>query len=397
MKKMLPLIFAALLSASFVSCGNDAKPADSTETTDTAAAETTSEKPETTDAKTIQTSFTFPAKKVESVRKQIVDYMYEMATIEWYPTQTINFTKDISYFMKTELEYKTGVVHKGMPYCETKATLEHFKDVIKEDGEYVGGTAYKTMAGNTCSTSVLAAWYSVGSSISCTWTKDMLPDCGTGTIPVGDYEWQASKVSTKEIVAKSGQNRIMQSYAAVQPGDALITYTPEHWHTRMACGEPVVVYNANGSINPSKSYIPFHEQVGVVDSNNSTWRLDKHISFTDLYKSFYIPVTMAELQDNKHDDQTFEITSFNADWVTMQAIGRIKSNYRIHVANLTFESVDGTVLSSVSAYPNSKIFMINAFENTKFAASLPSGDYVMKLSVTTGNGEFELINLPFEK
>ena len=137
-----------------------------------------------------------------------------------------------------------------------------------------------------------------------------------GALLVGPYTYNESQAdfsksdTTTKIIQQNGTEVMYQSYAAMLPGDGL--YSSPSWHVQMCSIAPVVVKNADGTINPDESYLHLCEQRTngtsgwldpVMQSNGIAMRelgtVDRKVTFKEMLDKGYIPFTIPELVDKE--------------------------------------------------------------------------------------------------
>jgi len=178
-----------------------------------------------------------------------------------------------------------------------------------------------------------------------------------GFIPVGPYvvegyqDWY-DREGTKTVCLENGEQTMYESYAKVLPGDGCIQYYPKSSgnyanHVQMYSAKPVVVRNADGTIDGKKSYVTIMEQTStqqqILGANGETiyieGRIDKKITFESAWNGGYIPFTFAEFLGTDPVEQcevSVNVSSgcTKAEWKA----AAITSNYPI--SSLRVETVD---------------------------------------------------------
>ena len=119
----------------------------------------------------------------------------------------------------------------------------------------------------------------------------------------------------------------------------------------LAC-DPVVVRDAEGKIDPERSYVLTHEQGGggvECDEYISSWRTDYQYSFETLAEVHYIPFTIPELVEGTVVDPEVTLEGGTEGWIGMTT-GVVKANYFIDSVELVLTEEDGTVLYADKMY-----------------------------------------------
>jgi len=101
---------------------------------------------------------------------------------------------------------------------------------------------------------------------------------------------------------------------------------------KMVAEAAYVFRNEDGSINPNKSYILYHDQGHAsqenVDTKHTTCKVFGKQTFASLFKGKYIPITVPPLANGKAD--VAEVTITNTDLTKNGvATGTISANARI--------------------------------------------------------------------
>jgi len=176
-----------------------------------------------------------------------------------------------------------GRIYVGLPYTHgssskemfySRATLENGVYVIKNanaslfnggstNGSSTNGAYNTARLGNDCWDAISWAYESIGSSVSADQTNQLV--ASNGMYPVGEYDITPCLTSTGVIddpksiytaLSASGDLQVMyRSYALLQPGYTLVNAS----HSLMVTGVSVV-YNADGTVNPTASTVSFMDQ-----------------------------------------------------------------------------------------------------------------------------------------
>ena len=248
--------------------------------------------------------------------------MRQMGDLYWRATE------DVKYRISATgrwVEFKAGRIYRGIPYAYARSdqnTFLEFAGEPDEKGIYdISGLVTEHMAnggtyariGNDCSGSVNFSWSAAGADIAGTHSSRYMIEAN-GYYKVGDYEYTPTEDGrvgiSKEIVAANGKTRMFEAYAKVQGGDGLDTTAAAGGHVILVMGKHVV-YNADGTINGSKSYIHTLEQtpgpVSITVQQHS-WNdqlgeivydiyIEKNLTFDQCYSSGYLPITVKALID----------------------------------------------------------------------------------------------------
>ena len=168
-----------------------------------------------------------------------------------------------------------------------------------------GGITGQTMAGygrwigNDCSSSVMYAWWRAANAdvanggVAVMQASLMRPTRMGGTVsgilPLGGFYYD-------EAAETPGADRFAQAYALAGMADAVANYD----HVRMLACDPVVIRNAEGTIDIDRSYIITIEHGGVSNGNVSSgcgWGTYCKYSFQNLIDNGYYPATIGVWND----------------------------------------------------------------------------------------------------
>lgn len=173
---------------------------------------------------------------------------------------------------------------------------------------------------------------------------------------------------------------------------------------------PVVVRNADGTIDAANSYVYIQDQAAgtsateskfyeVVGEDGKTYfysgRVNKKFTFKQLFSLNYIPVTTAEFAGS--DPYAQAAVTFSAQCVSMDALlsGKVESNYPMSLLKVKAAGENGkeTVLHTVyfnRADVKSGKARSYSIPTDTIAAGLEAlafGDYTITVEVTAPNGE----------
>ena len=292
---------------------------------------------------------------VEAKRQQVVDYMYAMATFPW------KVREDMVHSCVCSL----GVCHGsflsdyqqyGPPYNHKASSLLRMQYCVDEEGylrefvQYAGAMdAYDAYIGSDCSSAVQQALLTVGAEVHFTQTQSEIPSFHRGTYPVGNYEielgldLEGAGQITKNYIEHNGEEVMMECYAQVRKGDAVVRWFEGYGHTRLCATDAVVVRDENGKISPNYSYIIMHEQglanFDEINKTNSTWTINRKYSFGNLYGEYYLPVTIKEFITGEFEEIDTKLEGGVSDSRLGLTTGTITSNYAID--NVRMQITDG--------------------------------------------------------
>ena len=340
-----------------------------------------------------------------------------------------------------------------------------------EQGAWTDTGFYLTM-GNACNTSVHWAWKQVSSVFVDDGARNskfgyeggfyprgaqsMIPTDynreNYGMYPIGSWdattvdetgmvvsaEWDPSKAAyectdqtyTPEVLNDNGIDTIYEAYAQSRKGDALTCYV-SHWttgnpgpggHVRMITGDPVVIRDAQGTIDGNASYLIETEQGVGFNRNNhdfpSSWDYARAFSFyemigkptsmpTDTSTKTYLPMTIRALQE-EYQPEAFlsEIRKSSVDGeiaAISPTTGLMYSSHSINSVTLTVVNGSGSVLyrheaftgisadTSISSDTNNRLYMADLHAEAFYEAAdgllRPNRSYYCHVDVTLSTGE----------
>ena len=196
-----------------------------------------------------------------------------------------------------------------------------------------------------------------------------------------------------------------QSYANTLPADGLIQLYPKGTsqanHVQMIAKAPEVSYLPDGSIDGANSFVTILEQTSTLKENKRVdgvtvyveGGIDKRVSFSQMFKSSYIPFTFAEFHGEAPvEPLAFQLTHKNGEKITSLAQMRdskLTANYAISSVHTVARDADGKTTYERYAHPS----RTGSFSYDLFSAVSVSpvsreqkGDHV-EVTVQYGNGE----------
>lgn len=293
--------------------------------------------------------------EIQALRDKVEAKMRAMGTVEWTVSQ--HLTQNVGCSCCKPVMYMAGKVYRGIPYSHKGGSLDRFLYCLDEN-HVVEDWVYELEAfdgwdlyiGNDCFGAIKLALTTVSDNINIRGTLWQLPVCGEGTIPVGDWEWNIpvseTNYLTQPYVEATGLERLYEAYAQLRKGDCVGNRLDIGGHTRMLARDAVVVRDAEGKIDPDRSYVLTHEQGGGgVESAEyiSSWRIDYQYSFETLAENYYIPFTIPELVEGTQLQPEATLEGGTEGWIGMTT-GVVKSNYFLDSVEMVLTEEDGTVL-----------------------------------------------------
>ena len=226
-----------------------------------------------------------PEEENAELRAEVVAYMRSMATVKWTPAADITY-----YNPDYGVMFKAGQTYYGVPYSQKvrSGSYESFSSYLNADGVYTGPTGSTSYIGSDCSSAVSMAWRVFDPSLSLLGTYYMFPGRGK-IVAVGNYSLTSGS-RTAQVGSDNGRDVMYAAYACLQPGDAVLWYKDTGGHVRLitsvdAANQCVYVIEQSGSAGYETPI-----------AGNSTWRVDRKITFASLYDNGYIPISHSGLQ-----------------------------------------------------------------------------------------------------
>jgi len=356
---------------------------------------------------------------LQARRDKAEAYMRQMATVK------VMYEKDFAWIIAGgDYSVKGNIPYLGVPYATANTSLEGFVQAALSqtaDGTYIfGGETFVDKWGYVlgCSSAdnIYWSWAQFADSINFRTIAEMTER--RGVLKVGDWVYErATYADTILICQENGEEVMYNSYAQLLKADAMLYYYNGSGHGLMIA-DNVVVKNADGTINPDESYVLTHDinnyyMEKEVDGVKymTAHRTDFKITYTDLCKGGYLPLTCAELMDSSIGEAPAVVTDSipKAEHNRSNLFkGEISCNYYISHYWMEISDKDGNVVQSAWRVNNevtAKDFAVTEFtsqymadndtgfklfpkSNMLSSSGLTKGEtYHCKLTVHLGNGE----------
>lgn len=395
----------------------------------------------------------------------VVDYMDAMATVKWQVSEPITYhAREGGNVVQ---EFIPGTTYTGLPYTSMNGSLERFmtqfdtssgtnitvkglqSSYYHEDGDIKGYDGFAQYMGNDCSAAVGWSWLRVSpirekggeneyaGGVYPKYAIDFIPNpkvqsdyqiypvgnwttvSNTNDTVVGNFAYTVEEgvLDTNAIYDTLGENTIAEAYAVSRKADALVYMKynnnpkTDGGHTRLLVADPIVIRNANGSLDLMKSYVLCTEQGdGLGDKTNSSWRYHYRYSFQSLLDysghKVYLPVTIRALRS---DMVKGAYANPYPDYpVTGPATGKIYSNFRVISSTVTVTDSNGNTIYDNTIFTgvcnsmatarqrNNSINLTDvhgeAFAAAAKSAGMVSGNtYYYTVKVLLSNGETKII------
>lgn len=392
MKKLIALLLTVLLTFSCLGCGSRI-------TTPEGYPDYTFKGTPTTD----------------ELRQTAVRAMRDLLSIQWTPAETISYFNTAG--RDKQFDYMPGTTYGGLLYTGASSGLFHFLEFYDPKTgvlTYPGtGDELRKNIGSGCADSLLWSWATVSNSFSCGYYPSMMV-YKNGFLPVGDYTYDFNLQSyynlpTQAIIEKNGDKVIYDSYTKVLPADALISSSVDH--AMMVIENPTVVYASDGTIDTENSFIMIQDQRGGTGKGFLEEEVDGHtvhfnsarslkMTFAELHKKNYIPVTVAELiGDKPYDKAKVTLQGDNCKKLSDVQSAVIEANYPIATINMILTDNDGNtavfdreLIHSASTSGPARTFNLEDFDALQTLDA--SGYKKLQIEVVISTGQrFLLIDI----
>jgi len=340
--------------------------------------------------------------KIEDLRKAAVDHMIAMASVEWTPRKTIRCDYPVFGGRTFSVTYNAGTIYKGMAYVGVyDGNLAEFNRYIDNKGVYTPPADVTPYVGNDCTSSVMQAW-SLAYPVNVRTARYPLDTLDTGELGVvrrGNYKLGSVPIlDTKDVITLNGQDVMFEAYAEMQPGDGIIRNS-SGGHMRMIHSVHTV-YKEDGRIDGNASYALVIEHAGAfVQSKNSTWAIDRKITFGSLLHENYLPVTCIAFIDGITFEPYLELVGVpdGQDMYENGLRGSLTANYFIDSVTVTVKAENGITVSE-NYFPSTHRFFSLGMAGAQkkiFPASLENGKYTITATAVLNGKELEAFSYDF--
>ena len=301
---------------------------------------------------------------VEEARQLAVDFFRYAKTAVWIPSDTITYKIKAS---KPNDEYiNGGALYGGLPYISTgSGSIYRLMDYMDETTSVVNAdkaAAEPILFGNQCSNGSYWGFGRVINSVKFDYTRYLT--LKSGLLKVGDYEYDESvevyktgTYDTSTVLITNGPERMYECYALLLPGDLIVYYRNDAGHAVMISEEAHVERNADGTINPDRSYVTVIDQTAEHDTLTNTAgdtfayerNVDKQWTFTYLADHVYVPHTFKEFTGEDPIDSSKSEFSHTGATITLDQLysSSVTSNYGISDVYASFYSDSGVEIYKV--------------------------------------------------
>lgn len=346
----------------------------------------------------------------ESFRDAAVNHMRAQASIEWVCSEDFAVSEKFNSW-GINLEWKKGEKCMGIPYSDTKVSLEEFKTYMVDGTFTCDSSKWKEVPGNACMSSIFNSIQQFEPNVAGV-SNQLMPSYDTFQAKiVGEYTVPNGVKTTKEIISANNLNDIYEAFASEITGDIVIFKddVSDASHIRMLVEPATVVRNAAGKINPSRSSVKTIEQTNAFDSLRkdgvkTTWFVDHVYKFDELIEKNYIPITLEIYNKDKSECEIpylyldKEITP--AVLAKETAVSTIKSNFPIRFMKAELFDKEGNSVKNIVVHDLHDTRSINLRNNiSKLFDGLENGDYTFVLTsgIAIGNAELARVDFTYSK
>ena len=419
MKKLRTAVLALLLLGVLTACGQK----DTGSATETGPKETTSVSAYKSEGsyQKLQGQLTweginaFPIKNsnmsIDEARQLCVDFFRYSKTALWIADDTYEI-----YNSKGEpvRSVDKGQVYGGLPYVGVASgNVYRTMTYMDEETGVVNVKAYgenPELFGNQCSVASWWGWARVINSAQYEWTYHAVKS--RGFVPLGPHTYDpelpqfTTDYGTDECVMENGLNTMLESYAELKKGDGIM-YMTTAGHIVMISADAEVARNADGTINPNKSYVTVLDQttewVQGVNEFGETYTYEANVdakwSFLKLFEESYLPYTYKEFTGEDPIEDTVITFSHTGDTISKDQLfqSKVECNYGLVDIYAEIYDADGNQVYKVGSYANKANKKVLPFASEKKEKTLFQwGDladlsadkaYTVKVYAQVGTGE----------
>lgn len=359
----------------------------------------------------------------DELRQLCVDAFKANLSFQWTPNKKITYSYTL--LEKTrQVELETGIAYAGLCYATGKSSGNAFK-ILEYYDEQTGVLDIEEMGANmmgiitsACARGAEQAWNRVSDSHGL-GNMSSFNQYSANVVPVGPYTYKmedyksdfGSRTATTEIIAVNTQQDMLESYAAMLPGDGL--YSSSAWHVMMCSAKPEVVRGADGKIDPAKSYLLVCEQdaVGTLTDEKMEMQdngkvlctlgtIDKKYTFKNLLGKNYIPFTLKEFigEDPVEPGEVWLSMSEQdrntaAAGLTMAELAKLNmyTNYALCTMEVQVKDPAGNVVNSykpnIQSLPVTHKVSLNTILDPRRYEEFANGENTIHVFAQLANGE----------
>ncbi len=337
-------------------------------------------------------------------REIVMDYMMKMAEIKWKPAEdfTICWEGTPSFDPNMSLMFFYNKTYRGTTYGNTHCSLELFTHFLDENNVLkMDNYSYEKIVGNNCSTTMTLAYQqiidlpiSVLKPISS--RIGLLKLAGDLKIPEGlGDNWYSN-----EVFSTNGRDAVYQAYTTLDSGDILYKSIPGTGHTRMV-RKVEVSKSAAGTIMPTRSFVYCVESTNAWEDSTQTslWFIDRKYSFSDLFDTSFMPVTLEIFHEDNPSYKDAYIAydgTPKADNILKGMIpGVISSNFPLNYVMLTVKDTNGNVVLRELKAGMTTNYTYDLRKTYLKTSTLANGDYTLTIRAGIARGGADVCTVDF--
>ena len=348
--------------------------------------------------------------KIDELRDQVVQKMYDMGTIEWHVDKELYHDCKCGTSSTCNGVYDPSTTYIGMPYKHGNGSLTSFTTVFLDENHVVqdwvydmdARNGYDSYMGSMCSSAANMAFWQVSNSIEFMSSEPSIPYYNPehGCIPVGEGWWEGvvwdnSKHDSHQYVDRVSEQEWYEILALTWHGDGMTQGIEAGYHTVMVAQDPVVVRDQHGNIDGVKSYIITHEQGGGGGYNEekrtwTSWGINEKNTFAKVRDDGFLPFRPEEFLTGEMEPNYCEMQDNPGGYLGMTC-GTVKGNYYLETVTLTIRDSQGNVVLDKINFPKAGKFddantkstslcYIDSYDMAYFAA--PLQNYQFKVGET---------------
>ena len=344
----------------------------------------------------------------EELRQICLDFFRLQLSFRWTPKESFSYT--ITTYQEGR-EFHAGTVYAGLPYQGSSRSgniylaMEYYDpETGVLDNSGITGQEFSHILGNHCTSSPYWAWSRVVTSVSRYANTCMTEHYGF--LPVGAYtyttmQWSESE-RTKTVCTDNGHQTMFESYALTKPADGLFMFYSlgGNSHCRMISQAPVVVRNADGTINPDESYLLYMDQgsslkdytAGDGQKAQLQGKLEGKATFRELYDKGYLPFTFGEFTGDAPVKVAKVTGAMAAPATVKDAVNAmLTSNYPISYVEVVLTNDRGEqTYRKVTAAENMNVWEVplaKQMDLTRVKELLTKGPQTLRVRVRVGSGQ----------
>ena len=350
---------------------------------------------------------------IDEARQICVDFFRYAKTCTWIPSDDYGIWADAVIHEGEEPKRQMfgGDVYGGLPYISwaTGSPYRLMDYLDPETGvvDMENAGDKPILFGNQCANGAYVGFARVINSARYGVTAAMVQS--RGLLRLGEYTYPDTVESwskaygTPHVLQENSINTMMESYALLKAGDAIVYWTTAG-HIVMIATDAVVV-RKDGLIDPINSYVTIIDQSTKFvnyqhkdgDSCKVAETVDARWSFQKLYDSKYLPMTFAEWTGDDPIEETEVSFSHTGDTITINQLfgSKVTTNYYLFDIYAHIYNSDGIEVCKIARRYESTNTRELVFDEAAFATEIwgsykdldPKDGYTVKVVAQIGTGE----------